>query len=101
LYVYAKQLLSGTKKLFVCSQRNIKDWVSLKSALLKELGIKLSLAEDRFRCGDYSHKKKDCSVKQKCFKCDQPRNISAQCKAKTGQTESFQCVRESVSSRNV
>jgi len=44
-FVYAKQLLTGAAKMFVRSQRNIKDWASLKSALVEEFGIKLSSAE--------------------------------------------------------
>jgi len=51
LFVYAKQLLSGTAKMFVSSQRNTKDWASLKSALLEEFGIKLSSAEVHRRLG--------------------------------------------------
>ncbi|XP_070854708.1 uncharacterized protein [Drosophila suzukii] len=33
------------------------------------------------RCGDSSHMKKHCPVKEKCFKCDQPGHRAAQCKA--------------------
>jgi len=49
--VYAKQLLSGAAKMLVRSQRNIKDWACLKSALLEEFGIKLSSAEVHRRLG--------------------------------------------------
>ncbi|XP_034657785.1 uncharacterized protein LOC117894713 [Drosophila subobscura] len=37
--------------MFVRSQRNIKDWESLKSALLEEFGVKLSSAEIHRRLG--------------------------------------------------
>ncbi|XP_070855002.1 uncharacterized protein [Drosophila suzukii] len=37
--------------MFVRSQRNIKDWASLKSALMEEFGIKLSSAEVHRRLG--------------------------------------------------
>jgi len=49
--VYAKKLLIGAAKMFVRSQRHLKDWASLKSALLEGFGIKLSSAEVYRRLG--------------------------------------------------
>ncbi|KAH8289980.1 hypothetical protein KR054_009780, partial [Drosophila jambulina] len=50
-FVYAKQLLCGAAKMFVRSQRDIKDWESLKSALLLEFGVQVSTAEIHRRLG--------------------------------------------------
>lgn len=45
LFVYAKQLLVGAAKSFVRSLRDVRDWDTLKAALLEEFTVKLSSAE--------------------------------------------------------
>ncbi|KAH8360398.1 hypothetical protein KR200_004018, partial [Drosophila serrata] len=58
-YVYAKQLLCGAAKMFVRSQRNIKDWESLKLALLQEFGVQVSTAEIHRRLGKRRQQKSE------------------------------------------
>ncbi|XP_037944267.1 uncharacterized protein LOC119677070 [Teleopsis dalmanni] len=44
-FIYAKQLLKGAAKLFVRSQLEVKDWVSLKKALIAEFTVNLTMNE--------------------------------------------------------
>lgn len=44
-FIYAKQLLKGAAKLFVRSQAGLKDWNSLRQALISEFGESLSAIE--------------------------------------------------------
>lgn len=44
-FIYAKQLLKGAAKIFVRSQSGIKNWGSLKEALIGEFGCKLASAD--------------------------------------------------------
>lgn len=44
-FIYGKQLLKGAAKIFVRSQREVKDWNSLKSILKEEFEVKLSSNE--------------------------------------------------------
>jgi len=43
-FIYAKQLLQGAARMFLKSAKKVKDWQSLKKALINEFGQKLSSA---------------------------------------------------------
>ena len=45
MFLYGRQLIVGAAKLFVKSERDIKDWSSLKKALLNEFGEHISAAD--------------------------------------------------------
>lgn len=45
MFIYGKRLLRGAAKMYVQSETGIRDWVSLKSALTKEFGLKVNSAE--------------------------------------------------------
>jgi len=57
IFIFAKQLLSGAAKLFVRSQRDVRDWRSLKNILLDEFGVRVSSAEVHRRLGKRQQKK--------------------------------------------
>ncbi|XP_033251931.1 uncharacterized protein LOC117191071 [Drosophila miranda] len=59
VFIYAKQLLSGAAKLFIRSQRDIRDWNVLKGALIDEFGVKVSSAEIHRRLGKRQKRKNE------------------------------------------
>ncbi|XP_070075626.1 uncharacterized protein [Drosophila takahashii] len=59
VFIYAKQLLSGAAKLFIRSQRDVRDWRALKNALLDEFGVKVSSAEVHRRLAKRQQKKNE------------------------------------------
>lgn len=57
VFIYAKQLLSDAAKLFVRSQRDIRNWSDLKLCLVEEFGVRISSAEVHRRLNKRQQKK--------------------------------------------
>jgi len=51
VFIYGKQLLSGAANLFIRSQRNVRDWRTLKTALLGGFGVRVSSTKVHRRFG--------------------------------------------------
>lgn len=62
-FIYCKQLLKGAARLFIRSQRGIKNFTLLKEALINEFGTKLASVEVHIMM---SHRKKRQAESFRC-----------------------------------